>query len=111
MKAYWQGSISLRQLRVLVAHLPPGNAVDRAELDGRRWTETEALAADIRDAMAALVAMTYNVNRGKGKRAAPTPDPWPRPDLPEAEPDPAQLEYEARVRAELDRTRSRLFNA
>ncbi|OZC80187.1 hypothetical protein CH274_13195 [Rhodococcus sp. 06-418-5] len=41
--AFWQGEISIRQVRVLKEHLPDGSAVHRAGLDGQYWTNNEAL--------------------------------------------------------------------
>ncbi|OZF09812.1 hypothetical protein CH300_00075 [Rhodococcus sp. 15-1154-1] len=41
--AFWQGEISLRQVRVLKEQLPPTSALHRAGMDGQQWTNLEAL--------------------------------------------------------------------
>lgn len=76
---YWNGEISLRDLRVLVEGLPQDSAVHRKML-GHNWTsDWQWLAAEQSDALNALVTMFYNANRAENKPALDSPKPWPRP--------------------------------
>lgn len=55
---FWRGEISLRTLRVMVEGLPPDSAMYRADPNSRGWTVGDHLAADLWDALNALVMLT-----------------------------------------------------
>ncbi|MFC5992952.1 hypothetical protein ACFQE5_01855 [Pseudonocardia hispaniensis] len=76
--AFWRGEITLRKLRVLVAHLPAGGAAYRA-MNGHGWTETEALLADVCDAVAHVGAAVYRAAPSTRRRRIPDPKPHWRP--------------------------------
>lgn len=64
---YWQGQVSLRELRVMVSHLPPDSAAHRAAL-GHDWTcAVHWNLADARDLLADLLVLTFNANRDPGR--------------------------------------------
>ena len=76
MGAFWRGECTLRQLRVLVEHLPPDAASVRAAR-GHSWGDAEYLLAVIADAVRDQVAAFAKVN-SKGR--VPWPERIPRPD-------------------------------
>jgi hypothetical protein len=87
---YWRGQMSLRELRVLVTHLPPNCAAARA-LRGHHWMEQEYLLADLVDNVRFLrteFAMSKGVKPGRPK---PIPRPKGRPSDPTAPPAPHQV--------------------
>ncbi len=57
---YWQGRITLRHLRVLVQHMPAGNALER-EL-GEGWCELEWLTHDVGDMLRDVQKTIANVS-------------------------------------------------
>jgi hypothetical protein len=68
------GRLSWRRLGVLVRHLPPGCAVDRAQHgEAAEWGHAEHLLADLRELLRAA-----NWQRGGDKKVA-RPKPLPRP--------------------------------
>jgi hypothetical protein len=69
--------MSLRQLRVLIEHLPPNNARDR-HLKGHSWTDLEYLLAITADRIGENTAATVKVAGGKTR----APKPLPRPGKP-----------------------------
>lgn len=75
--AFWRGEITLRRLRVLVEHLPPGGAYYRA-VQGHGWVEEHYLLADLIDAENGTATAVYRGAAGKGKRV-PNPRRYPRP--------------------------------
>lgn len=74
---YFQGEITLRQLRVMIEHLPPDSALHRAAR-GHDWLEGEYLLAETADAVRTLAAITVAVN-SKRPKSVKMPDPLPRP--------------------------------
>lgn len=79
-----RGKISVRQLRVMVEHLPPNNAAARL-LNGR-WGDLERLIHDCSSQLRLFNTNYYNVNREKGKRAIEA-DLLPTPEELETKPD------------------------
>ncbi|MEE2040175.1 hypothetical protein Q8791_23440 [Nocardiopsis sp. CT-R113] len=71
------GRVSLRQLRVLIEHLPPTSAYHRAAR-GHTWTDDTYLLAVIADAVRDHATVTVAVN-SKNPRRVKRPDPMPRP--------------------------------
>ncbi|QVJ00324.1 hypothetical protein KGD82_16305 [Nocardiopsis eucommiae] len=69
--------MSLRQLRVLIEHLPPTSAWHR-ERRGHSWTAETYLLAVIGDAVREHATYTVAVN-SKNPRSVKKPDPLPRP--------------------------------
>lgn len=95
---YMRGQISLRKLRVMVEHLPPGNAAARVVSP---WSDVENLLHDIDSQLRALRALTYNIHRGKDQLAE-QPDFIPKPPTrQQREADQRAAEQHARERAEL----------
>ncbi|MBB6172172.1 ADP-ribosylglycohydrolase [Nocardiopsis mwathae] len=74
---YFRGEITLRQLRVLVEHLPPDSALHRSAR-GHTWSDDTYLLAAITDAVREHATLTAAVN-AKNPRAIKRPDPVPRP--------------------------------
>lgn len=74
MGEYWRREITLRQLRVLVEHLPPDSALHRAAR-GHAWTDETYLLALVADL---LQISNAQVAKGLGARV-PKPKPLPRP--------------------------------
>lgn len=74
---YFRGEITLRQLRVMVEHLPSDSALHRASR-GHEWREVEYLLAETADAVRTLAAITVAVN-SKRPKSVKMPDPLPRP--------------------------------
>lgn len=95
--AYWRGEISLRQLRVLVEHLPPGSAAHRAA--GYTWAELEYLVAELLD----VNNSTWELLRAANSEDTTykPPDRIPRPGAGTGE------EQSAREKARERRTRER----
>ncbi|MBM6622673.1 hypothetical protein JTF08_13740 [Micrococcaceae bacterium RIT802] len=93
------GRISFRQFRVMVEHLPPGNAAARAV--GSVWDDKTWLLHSIDSRLAVLNATFYNAH--KVKDAAPAkPEFQPSPaEQVDPEAQRRETEYEARQRAEL----------
>lgn len=60
------GRITLRKLRVMIQHLPPGNAAARA-LYGP-WTDAERLSHYTANAVGALLTLTNNVQAAQAKQ-------------------------------------------
>lgn len=62
------GRISLRQFRVMVEHLPPGNPLDRAR-SGHPWAGRDdvALLYEVESRLRELVVMLGNLFRAKGE--------------------------------------------
>ncbi|WP_160051296.1 hypothetical protein [Nocardiopsis sp. FR26] len=71
------GRVTLRQLRVLIEHLPPTSAAHRTAR-GHAWTDTEYLLAVIADAVRDHATVTVAAN-SKNPRSVKRPDPLPRP--------------------------------
>lgn len=78
---YLDGRITLRKLRVMIQHLPPGNAAARA-LYGP-WTDAERLSHFTANALGALLTLTNNVQAAKAKQEQQQFVPIPGPDLTE----------------------------
>lgn len=76
---YWRGDVTLRQLRVLVQHLPPDSAAGRAER-GHSWTDVNYQLADVFDRVGWLISVTVAAADSKGKSKPKPPEPFPRPD-------------------------------
>jgi hypothetical protein len=76
--SFWRGEISVRKLRALVEHLPPGGAFYRAT-QGHGWTEVEALLADLFDAVNGVAAAVYRSAPGRKRKHIANPKPHPRP--------------------------------
>ncbi|HLU76149.1 MAG TPA: hypothetical protein VKZ82_28485 [Nonomuraea sp.] len=74
---YFREEITLRQLRVMVEHLPPDSPVHRAAR-GHAWQEQEYLLAETADAVRTLAAITVAVN-SKRPKSVKMPKPLPRP--------------------------------
>jgi len=68
---YWRGELSLRQLRVMVEHLPPDSAAHRAAA-GHDWQVREYLLAQAVDQLAALFELTRAAHFDPQKFTAPT---------------------------------------
>ncbi|MEV7959299.1 hypothetical protein ACIOHC_41300 [Streptomyces sp. NPDC088252] len=85
MRAFFQGRITLRHLRVLVEGLPPGGALGRAA-SRSPWGTTEYLLAELIDRIGRLETDFRNANRSEKTAAQPYPDPVWRP----GDPTPAQ---------------------
>ena len=62
------GRISLRQFRVMVEHLPPGNVLERERAGGSRWGDMETLVWGVESRLRELVAMFHNVHRPEGEQ-------------------------------------------
>lgn len=75
MAEFWRGDITLRHLRVLVEHLPPGSAFHRA-VNGHAWTDVEYLLAIVADR---LGENTFVTGRGAGMKGLRRPKPLARP--------------------------------
>jgi ADP-ribosylglycohydrolase len=71
------GRVSLRQLRVLIEHLPPTSAYHRAAR-GHSWTDDTYLLAVIADAVRDHATVTVAAN-SKNPRSVKRPAPMPRP--------------------------------
>ena len=94
------GEMSLRQFGVLVEHLPPGNALERARFG--RWSDTEVLLWSIESRIRDLAALTGNLWRPKGSPPR-EPEYIERPASPDELADrAAQDAYDAAMQAELD---------
>lgn len=87
------GRITLRKLRVMIQHLPPGNANERA-LFGR-WTDTERLLHHVANTTGALLTLTNNIQAAQAKQEQREFVPVPAP-----EPTEYQLERRAEERDE-----------
>lgn len=74
---YFRAEISLRQLRVMIEHLPPDSALHRT-IRGHSWREIEYLLAEATDAVRTLIAITVAVNSRRPK-SVKMPQPLPRP--------------------------------
>lgn len=96
---YFREEITLRQLRVMIEHLPPDSAVHRAAR-GHAWLEREYLLAETADAVRTLIAITVAVN-SKRPKSVKMPDPLPRP-VDEADEARKQAEREAAEQAYTD---------
>ncbi len=107
MGAYWRGECTLRQLRVLIEHLPPDSAVHRAAR-GHNWDDGTYILAEATDAIRALLALTAAVNSKKGKYKPPPP--IPRPDQAEDDAEDAR-DREAEARARHDALKKKLLPA
>lgn len=62
---YMNGLISLRQLRVMVEHLPAEAPWGRSKRKG--WTDEKWLLYDISAHLRVLTTLTRNIHRGKGE--------------------------------------------
>ena len=83
LAAYWRGEITLRKLRVLVQHLPPGGAAYRA-IQGHGWVEEHFLLADLIDTSQHTTAAVYRVNAGRKRVRNPKRYPRPTDERPSA---------------------------
>lgn len=72
-----RGTTAVRQLRIMIDHLPPNNAVQR-ELAGP-WDDKTWLLHDVSTQLRRLNANFYNKNRPKGQ-AAEAVKPVPTPE-------------------------------
>lgn len=72
---YWQGTRSLRQLRVLVQHLPPTGALARSRR-GHAWSDAEYLLANVVDAVQFGAYAVVGAHGAKPKK----PQAQPRPE-------------------------------
>lgn len=72
---YWRGQRSLRQLRVLIQHLPPDGALARSRR-GHAWSDTHYLLANVVDAVQFGTYALAGVQGAKPKK----PRPQLRPD-------------------------------
>lgn len=91
MAQFWRGQMSLRELRVLVTHLPPDCATAR-RMRGTHWTEVEYLLADVLD-----ILKFHRVEWAMAHGAKPSkPKPTPRPKTTSAGSEPTSREL-ARV--------------
>lgn len=75
---WWRGEITLRQLKVMVEHLPDGSAAVVA-VRGHGWGAAEFALANLNDVAAQLLEVTRAVN-SKDTDFHP-PDPYPRPGV------------------------------
>jgi hypothetical protein len=76
---FWRGERSLRQLRVLVEHLPAGGALQRAR-SGHGWVENEYLLTELLDAIRENTWAAFAVApRGKGQSPPKKPKRVQRP--------------------------------
>ncbi|MFE7462249.1 hypothetical protein ACWFMI_25360 [Nocardiopsis terrae] len=71
------GRVSLRQLRVLIEHLPPSSAYHR-QVRGHSWSDDTYLLAVIADAVRDHATVTVAVN-SKHPKSVKRPEPMPRP--------------------------------
>lgn len=71
------GRVTLRQLRVLIEHLPPSSAMHR-QARGHTWTDDTYLLAVIADAVRDHATVTVAAN-SKHPRQVKRPEPMPRP--------------------------------
>lgn len=84
---WWRGEITLRQLKVMVEHLPDGSAAVVAAR-GHGWGAAEFALASLNDVAAQLLEVTRAVNTKDG--AFTPPEPYPRPGLAAKEADQEQ---------------------
>lgn len=70
---FWRGEVTLRQLRVLVEHLPEDSATVRA-VRGDGWTATDHLLRIVANKVDALLV---NFVKANGGRAELNPVPLP----------------------------------
>ncbi|QOV99504.1 hypothetical protein [Rhodococcus pyridinivorans] len=70
MARYWRGECTLRQLRVLIEHLPPGSARHRQATEGHEWRNNEALLWQI---LHFLQVLDQRIVWSRGKRPK-----WPK---------------------------------
>lgn len=63
IRDFLRGRITLRELRVMIEHLPPDSPIHRT-VHGP-WRDVEGLLWDISTQLRDLIALTYNVNRAK----------------------------------------------
>lgn len=96
-----RGEISIRELRVALEHLPPGNAAQR-EIAGP-WGDLEVLLHDVSSQLRLLNMNTYNINRKPG--AQPITDPQFIPT-----PEQLQAEQEQRSRDQVEAERDHLMD-
>ena len=96
---YWRDEITLRQLRVMIEHLPQDSPVHRSAR-GHGWMENEYLLAEVADAVRTLAAITVAVN-SKRPKSVKMPEPLPRP-VDEAEEAKKQAERERAEQAYSD---------
>ena len=78
---YLDGRITLRKLRVMIEHLPPGSALHRA-LYGP-WGDAERLLHAVANDGRALLTLTSNIQAAKAKQEQQQFAPIPGPDLTE----------------------------
>lgn len=83
----------MRQLRVMIEHLPPDSALHRAAR-GHSWQDQEYLQATIADSVRTLAAITVAVN-SKRPQSVKMPKPLPRPVDEVEEQKKAEAEAEA----------------
>lgn len=91
-----EGTISLRQLRVMVEHLPPDNPVQR-EVNGNGWTEIHWLLHSIDSRQRELNVSYVNAHKGKGQQPSqptylPTPNQAPAANVDTRTPEQIQAE-------------------
>lgn len=89
-----RGKISVRQLRVMLEHLPANNAASRELSDV--WGDEMRIHHDTNTQIRNLLALTYNIHRGKGAASAnvkPLPTPESAKDVIE-ERTPEQIQEE-----------------
>jgi hypothetical protein len=91
-----RGDLTVRQLRVMVQHLPPGSAA-HLRVNGP-WGDVEGLLWDVSSRLRDLVALTANVNRGKDSPPVHLPH-LPTPPLTDHQRD-AAAQADAQVEAE-----------
>ncbi|MFI1678843.1 hypothetical protein [Streptomyces sp. NPDC020607] len=81
LRAFFQGRITLRHLRVLVERLPATGALARAQA-GHHWQHSEFMLADLLDLMGRFRVDFGNANRAEKAPPTPYPDEVWRPTQP-----------------------------
>lgn len=95
-----RGEITVRKFRVMVEHLPAGNALEAARGDG--WTVDRWRGWAVESRLRELFALTRNINRGKGEPEMKVDYP-PRPKTAgEAAREAADAALDAQVEAEMN---------
>lgn len=92
------GTITARQLRVLVEGLPPDSAFHRAAREND-WADNDWIA---RDTNSVLRVLLYTVESALSERRPPKPEFLPSPIDGRTVQDEAEAEYLAQQRAEMD---------
>jgi len=95
-----RGDITVRKFRVLVEHLPAGNALEVARNSG--WTRAEWRGWNIEARLRELFALTHNINTPKDKPRLEVDYPARPKSEQELEAEAVEAALAAQVEAEMD---------